>query len=57
LETKRSMWSIAISTAPLRKPCFTGMMSIASKWEVNGRPWSFDGDGALLRLVTEARVT
>lgn len=22
--------------------------------EVNGRPWSFDGDGALLRLVTEA---
>jgi hypothetical protein len=25
--------------------------------EVNGRPWSFDGDGALLRLVTEARVT
>lgn len=22
--------------------------------EMNGRPWSFDGDGALLRLVTEA---
>ncbi|TIX93552.1 DUF3883 domain-containing protein [Rhizobium sp. P44RR-XXIV] len=22
--------------------------------EVNGQPWSFDGDGALLRLVTEA---
>ena len=22
--------------------------------QVNGRPWSFDGDGALLRLVTEA---
>lgn len=22
--------------------------------EVNGRPWSFDGDGGLLRLVTEA---
>src|SRR3546814_20087638 len=25
--------------------------------EVNGRPWSFDGDGAMLRLVTEANRT
>ena len=32
----------------------TGTMSRASKIVEQGRPWSFDGDGALFRLVSEA---